>query len=286
MKTNWDIRFMELARHIAEWSKDRNTKVGAVIVDEDNTILSVGYNGFTRGADDEVGSRHERPAKYMYTEHAERNAIYNAVRSGVALKGSKIYLPWFPCTDCARAIINSGIKTMVATEPDYGMEKWGEMFKVSQEMLNECGVKIQWYSDDKDEWNMVPKWNLDWDSTKWTDYEPSHYSQGEWNKTLITKINQIGAQIYQANQSGRANKIRVPYYLLPLIESLDYYDKEKRKLGTKYDVVVEYAHDETASPLPNRILVYYDGIQGRNTQEVEEWDIQKDCGKIDVKNYE
>jgi dCMP deaminase len=142
---NWDKRFMDLAKLVATWSKDRHTQVGAVIVSQDNTILSVGYNGFPRGSNDEIDSRHERPAKYFYTEHAERNAIYNAVRSGVCLKDSKIYLPWFPCVDCARAIINSGIKDVVAIIPDWNHPRWGEQMKISEELFLECGVKIKWF---------------------------------------------------------------------------------------------------------------------------------------------
>jgi dCMP deaminase len=273
MKANWDKRFINLARHIADWSKDRATRVGAVIVDDENTILSVGYNGFTRGMDDEIDSRHERPAKYLYTEHAERNSIYNAVRSGVCLKGAKIYLPWFPCTDCARAIINSGIKTIVATEPDYDMEKWGDLFKVSYEMLTECGVKIQWYSDEFDKWDEVPYFEDKWNYKGWTDFEPSTWSQSGWNQTLLLKINEVGTHIHQANQISPANKIRVPAHLFHLIGGLKYYETEIRKISRRYDVIV------TDEKKGDKILVYYDGIKGRT-------DKSKDCGIIKIENYE
>lgn len=271
MKANWDKRFMNLARHVAEWSKDRNTKVGAVIVDSDNTILSVGYNGFTRGMDDEIDSRHERPAKYLYTEHAERNAIYNAVRSGVCLKNSKIYLPWFPCTDCARAIINSGIKTVVATEADYDMEKWGGLFKVSYEMLSECGVKIQWYSDEFDKFNETIKWENKWDYRGWTQYEPSGWCQSDWNQTLTAKINEISHFINHENQNP-ANKIRVPLHLFGLIESLTFYNINTGKFSKHFDIIVEDNNKK------NEIVVYYDGIKGRK-------DKLQDFGKITIENY-
>lgn len=146
---NWDKRFMELAKHIATWSKDTNTKLGAVIVDDDHTILSVGYNGFPRNADDSIVERYERPAKYLFTEHAERNAIYNAVRSGISLKGSTIYVPMFPCVDCARGIINSGIKTVVSYEPEFNHKRWGESFKASYELFNECGITVKIFSKEE-----------------------------------------------------------------------------------------------------------------------------------------
>ena len=140
---------MDLVDLVATWSKDTSTQVGAVIVDNENTILSVGYNGFPRGVDDSIEERFERPIKYMYTEHAERNAIYNAVRNGLRLKGAKIYIPWCSCADCARAIIQSGIKTVVMREPDYDVPKWGEHFAIAIEMNKESGVKVIYYQDEK-----------------------------------------------------------------------------------------------------------------------------------------
>ena len=142
--TDWNERFLQVADHIASWSKDRSTQVGAVIVGPDKEIVSTGYNGFPRGADDEVESRHERPAKYQYTEHAERNAIYNAARLGVSTKGCTIYLRWYPCVDCARAIIQSGIATIVCGAPDFEDKRWGESFKVTNELFEECGVTQIW----------------------------------------------------------------------------------------------------------------------------------------------
>ena len=145
----WDKRFMDLVDLVATWSKDTSTQVGAVIVDNENTILSVGYNGFPRGVDDSIEERFERPIKYMYTEHAERNAIYNAVRNGLQLKGAKIYIPWCSCADCARAIIQSGIRTVVMREPDYDVPKWGEHFAIAIEMYKESGVDVIYYQDEK-----------------------------------------------------------------------------------------------------------------------------------------
>jgi dCMP deaminase len=142
MKTDWNKRFIELTKHIATWSKDKSTGVAALIADDDKRIVSVGYNGFPTGCDDEKEERHQRPAKYLYTEHAERNAIYNAARIGVSVKDCTMYLMWFPCVDCTRAIIQSGIKKLVCTKPDLTMEKWGEQFVVALEMLEEVGIEI------------------------------------------------------------------------------------------------------------------------------------------------
>lgn len=146
-KTDWDARWMSLANVVAGWSKDRSTKVGCVIVGGSNQVLSLGYNGFTRGVDDDNEARHERPAKYSWTEHAERNAIYNAARIGTSLVGSTCYIPWFPCVDCARGIIQAGVKTIVAIQPVVGERPdWDASFAVAREMLREARVGIRWYA--------------------------------------------------------------------------------------------------------------------------------------------
>lgn len=147
--TNWDKRFIDLTKHVASWSKDKSIGTCAVIVDDDNRIVSIGYNGFPSGCNDDIQERYERPLKYLYTEHAERNAIYNAARLGISVKGCKMYLMWFPCSDCARAIIQSGIKTLVCYKPNLEDSRWGEHFKVALEMFNECGVEIIYYEENQ-----------------------------------------------------------------------------------------------------------------------------------------
>ena len=86
----WDRRFLELAKMFGTWSKDRSAGTGCVIVGPDRLLRASGYNGFVRGIDDEILERHERPAKYSWAEHAERNAIYNAARLGIALDGCTV----------------------------------------------------------------------------------------------------------------------------------------------------------------------------------------------------
>jgi dCMP deaminase len=141
--TEWDKRFIDLAHYISTWSRDPNRKIGAVIVGDDNTEKSVGYNGLPNNTDITNKKRYDKPQKYMWVEHAERNAIYTAGRNGVQLNGGKIYVTYFPCVDCARAIIQSGIKEVCSPKPDCKHHKWGESWKVSQEMFKECGVKIK-----------------------------------------------------------------------------------------------------------------------------------------------
>jgi dCMP deaminase len=135
--------WMSQAALAATQSKDRSRKVGCVIVDERHgVIVSTGWNGFARGVRDDVEMRYYKPLKYQWTEHAERNAIYNAARRGTSTDGCSIYLPWFPCCDCARAIIQSGITTIhcVASDPSDG--QWHEDMTTACIMLVEAGVKI------------------------------------------------------------------------------------------------------------------------------------------------
>ena len=138
----WDKRFVEQAEFVKGWSKDRRTKVGAVIANDENTELVMGYNGFPRSANDDVDERHEHPLKLMWTEHAERNAIFKAAREGIQLNGGKIYCTYFPCCDCARAIVQVGLKKVFAPEPDFSDKRWGKSFQISYEMLKECGVSV------------------------------------------------------------------------------------------------------------------------------------------------
>lgn len=143
MSSHWDARWMDVARLAATWSKDRSRSVGAVIIDRRQHVVALGWNGFPRGINDDVGDRHERPAKYLWTEHAERNAIFNAAASGNATLGCTMYLVWFPCADCARAIIQAGIESIVAIEPDWGDPKYSADFAVVREMLSEAGVGVR-----------------------------------------------------------------------------------------------------------------------------------------------
>jgi dCMP deaminase len=145
---NWTEYFLGIAEQIKLKSKDESTQIGAVVVGEGKNILSTGYNSFPRGLDDSLKERQERPEKYFWIEHAERNAIYNAALEGVSLKNSTIYLTsGLPCMDCARGIVNSGIKVVwckkVCTTKN--KEKWEESQRKSLQLLNECGIDVCYY---------------------------------------------------------------------------------------------------------------------------------------------
>jgi dCMP deaminase len=139
---SWDEKHMGLARYLTSWGKDRSRNVACVIVGPDQEIRSTGYAGMPRGLDDTKEERHQRPAKYKWVAHAEANAVYNAARVGIPVGGCTIYVPWYPCVDCAKAIIQSGIKRLVATEPNWDDPIWGADFKIVKEMLEELGPDI------------------------------------------------------------------------------------------------------------------------------------------------
>jgi dCMP deaminase len=144
----WTDYFLNIAEQIKLKSKDPSTQIGAIIVGDDNEVISTGYNSFPRGLDDSVPERLERPEKYLWIEHAERNAIYNAARIGVSVKGGSIYITCgLPCIDCARGIINSGIKTVYCKSicTTKNEEMWRENQRKSYEMLTECGVEVIYY---------------------------------------------------------------------------------------------------------------------------------------------
>jgi dCMP deaminase len=141
---NWDEYFMKMCDLVASKSKDPSTKVGAVIVSEDNKIRSTGYNGFPRGCKDD-DRYNNRNLKYMLIEHAERNAIYNAEMS---LKNCKIYVNSLPpCCDCAKGIIQAGIKEVIIMDTPIP-ERWEDECKIALFLLQECGVKVRKYSHD------------------------------------------------------------------------------------------------------------------------------------------
>ena len=140
----WDQYFMGIAIMSANRSKDPNTQVGACIVDQDNRILTVGYNGMPSGCnDDEMPWDREgegMASKYFFVCHAELNAILN-YRVG-SLEGAKMYVTLFPCNECAKAIIQAGIKTLV-----YDCDKYASTPSVlaSKRMLDSAGVRYYQY---------------------------------------------------------------------------------------------------------------------------------------------
>lgn len=137
---NWDEYFMGVAILASHRSKDPNTQVGACIVDRDKIILSTGYNGFPYGCSDDVypWEREGSNTKYNYVVHAELNAILNA--RGRDLRGATLYVDLFPCNECAKAIIQSGISELVYL---YNKYPDSNATLASERMLKSAGIKIR-----------------------------------------------------------------------------------------------------------------------------------------------
>ncbi len=143
---SWDEYFKEMAALVSKKSKDINTNIGAVIVGPNNEVRSTGYNSFPRGLNDNIPERQERPEKYFFLEHSERNAIYNAARVGTPTEGCRIFLNCaIPCADCARAIIQAGIKEVIITSFSSHSPKWEESAARSMQMFTESGVVVRLY---------------------------------------------------------------------------------------------------------------------------------------------
>ena len=134
----WDARFLEMAALTASWSKDPSTRVGAVIADSNNVVVSLGFNGFPRGVEDRLDV--SRETKLARTIHAEPNAILHARRD---LAGCSIYVTRPPCSNCAALIIQSGIARVVYEEPDPAfMVRWGDSIAESEAMFKEAGIVV------------------------------------------------------------------------------------------------------------------------------------------------
>lgn len=153
-----DIYFLRMAYECAyDFSTDPSTQNGAVLVNPFTAeALMEGANHFPKGVE-EKKERWERPLKYSYVEHAERNAIFNAAQAGIQTKGLIMYCPWAACTDCARAIIQAGISEVVCHHdpfaPDgmrFGMPvhpQWKESIAIALGMLEEAKVGLRWIDE-------------------------------------------------------------------------------------------------------------------------------------------
>ena len=141
MDAKWVGRFATMAAHVAQWSKDPSSQVGAVIVRPDKTIASVGFNGLPRGVNDDPARLGDRDTKLRYTVHAELNAILAAKEP---LTGFSIYVwPFQPCSGCAAAIIQAGISTVYCPgSPE--TSRWAESFDAARTMFRESGIVIRW----------------------------------------------------------------------------------------------------------------------------------------------
>lgn len=146
-KLSYDDYFMNMAYLCSMKSKDQSTKIGAVVVGPDREIRSTGFNSFPRNINDDIQSRQERPEKYMFMAHAERNAIYNAARMGITLKDCTLYTPGYPCSGCAIACIQAGIKEVVLDLDwnDEIPEKWDKEHIISKQMFEENGINVRYW---------------------------------------------------------------------------------------------------------------------------------------------
>lgn len=134
--------FLNAAKLLTAKSKDPSTKIAAIIVDPINNVVSNGYNGFPRKIADTSERLNDRPTKYLLTVHAETNAIYNAARSGMTTLGADIYVSGLPpCHECAKAIIQAGIKRVISYEVEIP-ERWQESINLGKSLFDEAGVQM------------------------------------------------------------------------------------------------------------------------------------------------
>ena len=133
----WHDRFMRLAKEVSTWSKDPKTKVGCVIVDDKRRVISVGYNGFPRGVPDDEHLLNDREDKLARVVHAELNAILSA-GNPMRLEGATLYCSLYPCNECAKSIIQSGIAVIIAPYPGNG--EWSDAWAISDQMFTDSGV--------------------------------------------------------------------------------------------------------------------------------------------------
>ncbi len=148
---SWDEAFMGIAQLIAKRSKDPSSQVGACIVSSDNRVLSLGYNGTPNNySDDDFNWGRDGDfceSKYAYVVHAELNAILNFRGDTKALQGAKVYVTLFPCNECAKAVIQTGIKEIIYLEDKYHDT---DICKVSRKLLETTGVKFRQYQPEKE----------------------------------------------------------------------------------------------------------------------------------------
>jgi dCMP deaminase len=142
-KKRWDLRFLDMARLIATWSKDPSTKVGCVIVGPDREIRSTGFNGFPRGIADTPVRYNNREQKYQLVSHAESNALIQAARIGVSVKGCTAYCTWPSCIRCSVSMIQVGVAELVYPASIEIPERWKADFDSSLALLKEAGVTVR-----------------------------------------------------------------------------------------------------------------------------------------------
>lgn len=145
----WTKRYLQLAKEISTWSKDPNTQIGSICVGKSGQILSQGFNGFSRGVRDHSHRLKNRTLKNQLMVHAEHNCIFNATLNGVSLKNSTMYVYGLPvCSECAKGVIQVGIKKVIACHSIEIPEKWKESVELALLMMKEAGVQSIHYTFD------------------------------------------------------------------------------------------------------------------------------------------
>lgn len=135
-------KYMGISDAVAQLSKDPSTKVGAIAINDDGIILSVGYNGFPRGVNDDPARYADRETKYKLISHAEQNLVAQAAYAGHSLKGSTVILSGlYPCSSCTKSLIQAGVKKII-TPPPGDNERWAEDAKWSKILLDESSVEV------------------------------------------------------------------------------------------------------------------------------------------------
>jgi dCMP deaminase len=139
--TDWDQKFIRVAREVSTWSKDPSRKIGAVAVGSKRQILATGYNGFPRGILDTPERYNDRPNKYKLICHAEANVIYNATYNGISLDGADLYVWGLPvCSECCKGIIQVGIKRVFWSTEEEVPPNWRESMETSNLLFQEVGI--------------------------------------------------------------------------------------------------------------------------------------------------
>lgn len=137
----WNLKYLTLAKKFASWSKDPSTQVGAVAIGNKGQVLSQGYNGFPRGFNDSPLIYKDSKLKNNYIIHAEMNCIYHATLNGISLEGATLFVYGLDiCHECAKGIIQVGIKEVVTYSADKPKEKWINSFKISQELFKQSAI--------------------------------------------------------------------------------------------------------------------------------------------------
>ena len=146
--TDWPGRHLNLAEFISGWSKDPSTKVGAVLFRRDGSIISMGYNGFPRGVNDDPALMTNRDIKLKMTIHAEDNAILAAVRNGSTVEGAYLAVTRHPCSACAAKLTQAGIRQVYyRADEDFEM-RWADDLELAKDIFNQLGVLV-WSEGDR-----------------------------------------------------------------------------------------------------------------------------------------